>query len=204
MTPRLTTGLVALALALAACGDSGDEPAAQSAIPQPWSLVALGDSVAMAVPECDGCTSFVDLWGRRLSRAAQRPVEVSNHAVPQAEARDVLDQVSRDGATRGAVEEADLIVIALGIDEPPWNREYETVLEAILDELDTLRAGAPTTLRLATFYESSAVAQCRLVEHHGGRCVRVHRKSDNTHPGPTGHRAITELLLQAGAPKEER
>ena len=115
---------------------------------------------------------------------------VSNHAVPGADATEVLDQVKRDGATRKALEGADLVVLALSTDET------QTTLEAILDELDTLRAGRPTALRLATPFK----AQCRLVEHHGGVCIDVR----HTHPGPKGHEVIAQLLLKAGAPKEER
>jgi lysophospholipase L1-like esterase len=260
-----------LAIAMAACGDD-DDPEAKVA-PEPWSLVAVGDSVAVAVPECDGCTSFVDLWADRVSEDAKRPVEVSNHAVAGAEAAEVLDQVKGDGATRAALKGADLVVVAVGVNDTPWNRrddpcdaaaeypviewgritercisrvadEYETTLDAILDELDTLRAGKPTTLRLTNAYNAvignrvdpswdspAAVApsraatdlfdkaQCRLAEHHGGVCIDVHRAfngadgskpagrflaSDYTHPGPQGHEAIAQLLLDAGAPKEER
>jgi lysophospholipase L1-like esterase len=259
-----------LALALAGCGDEQPQAKARA---KAWSLVALGDSIALAVPECGGCTSFVDLWADGLSKVAKRPVEVSNHAVPEAQASDVLRQVERDRAARTAVEGADLIVVTVGLNDTPWNRqddpcdaapeypvirwdritercisrvgeEFETTLEAILDELDTLRAGKPTALRFTNLYNavignnvdpswdsSAAVApskaanelfagtQCRLVEHHGGVCIDVHRAfngadgsrpakrflaTDYTHPSPRGHETIAELLLGAGAPKESR
>jgi lysophospholipase L1-like esterase len=225
---RVLAATLLLALALAGCG-AGDDEAKGDTAPKSWSLVALGDSIALAVPECDGCTSFVGIWAEGLSQDAKRPVEVSNHAVPGAEASDVLQQVEGDGATRAAIRGADLIVVALGINDTPWNRmddpcdaapdypviqwaritrrcisrvagEYETSLEAILDELDTLRAGRPTVLRLTTVYNTvignhvdpswdspAAVApskvandlfartQCRLARHHGGVCIDVRR-----------------------------
>jgi lysophospholipase L1-like esterase len=267
---RVPAALVLLALAVAGCG--GDHDPEAKANPEPWSLVALGDSVAVALGECDGCTSFVDLWAKGLSEAAKRRVQVSNHAVPGAEAAEVLDQVKGDGATRTALKGADLVVVALGINDTPWNRrddpcdaapeyptidwgrisrrctsrvtgEFEATLDAILDELDTIRAGKPTVLRVTTVYnavignhvdpswdspaaiapskaanEQFATTQCRLARHHGGACVDVHRTfngadgsrpakpflaSDYTHPGPKGHRAIAQLLLEAGAPEEE-
>lgn len=268
---RVPAALVLLAFAVAGCG--GDDDPEAKAAPEPWSVVALGDSIAMALPECDGCTSFVDLWAEGLSKAAKRPVQVSNHAVSGAEATEVLDQVKGDSATRTALKGADLVVVALGINDTPWNRrddpcdaapeypviewgrigrrcisrvtgEYEATLEAILDELDTLRAGNPTTLRLTTVYnavignhvdpswdspaavapskaanELFATTQCRLARHHGGVCIDVHRAfngangsrpakrflaSDYAHPDSQGHEAIAQLLLNAGAPKEER
>ena len=202
-----------LALAVAACGGGDGDPQAKARA-KPLSIVALGDSVAVAVPECDGCTSFVDLWGDGLAKEANRPVEVSNHAVPGDKASEVLAQVKGDGATRAAIKHADLMVVALGIDDTSWKqspRDYETTLEAILDELDTLRAGGPPHLRLTTVYDSEAVArmQCRLVEHHGGVCVDTRPAkrflaSDHIHLGPAGHKAIAELLLRTDAPKETR
>jgi lysophospholipase L1-like esterase len=234
--------LVVLALAVAGCG--GDDDPEAKATPKPWSLVALGDSVAVALPECDGCTSFVDLWAKGLSQAAKRRVRVSNHAVPDAGATEVLDQVKRDGATRTALKRADLVVVALGINDTPWNRrddpcdaaaeypviewgrigrrcisrvtgEYEATFDAILDELDTLRAGKPTVLRVTTVYnavignhvdpswdspaalapskaanELFATTQCRLAQHHGGACVEVHR----TFNGPNGSRPAKPFL----------
>ncbi|MEJ7720182.1 MAG: SGNH/GDSL hydrolase family protein [Ilumatobacteraceae bacterium] len=199
-----------------------------------WSLVALGDSVALAGPECDGCTSFVDLWANSVAEDAGRPVEVSNQAVPDAEASDVLDQVRQDDATRAALERADLIVIEVGLNDSPWNklddpcdaapkypviewskitggcidrvaREYERTLDAILAEVETLRAGKPTVLRLTNVYnavlgnhvdaswdspaavapskaanERFAEVQCRLVEEHQGECIDVYRTFNGT------------------------
>jgi lysophospholipase L1-like esterase len=192
----------------------------------------------------DGCTSFVDLWAEHLTRDTGRPVEVTNDAVPNAEAHDVLDQLKKDNATRSAVKDADLIVIAVGINDSPWNRlddpcdaapdypvirwskitagciervaaDYKLTLDAILTEVDELRAGEPTALRLTNVYNAvigdhvdpswdspDAVApsktandllaqiQCDLVERHGGDCIDVYSAFN----GSDGSKPARQLL----------
>ena len=153
---RLTTGFLVLALAFTACGGD-DEPVAESAPPPARSLVALGDPPA-----------WVDGWAA---------VEVSNHGVPDAEASDVLAQVKHDTATRTALEGADLIVVALGAARVTG--EDATTLEAIFDELDTVRADSRTALRLVRADSSKDLpnrTQCRLVKQHGGRCITPKEK----------------------------
>ena len=233
--PKCGALILVLIFALAGCGgdDASDETSAADAASstptgEAWSLAALGDSVPVAVPECDGCTSFVDLWAESLTQETGTPVEVANHAVPGSEATDVLEQLEKDDATRTAVKEADLIAIDVGINDSPWNRlddpcnaaadypviqwpkitagcidrvasEYEQALDAILTEVNELRAGKPTALRLANVYNAvignhadpswdspDAVApsisandrfaqiQCDLVEAHRGECVDVY------------------------------
>lgn len=113
---------LAVVLALVACAgdeDANGRQADDRASARPLSLVAIGDSIAVAGPDCDGCTSFVDLAAERLSKQAGRPIEVSNHAVPGSEARDVLAQVQGDAATRHALEAADVIVVEVGINDTP-------------------------------------------------------------------------------------
>lgn len=144
---------------------------------------SLGDTIPVAVPECDGCTSFVDLWADRLTNEMERPVKVTNLAVPNTQATDVLKQVKEDEATRSALKDADLIVVDVGINDSPWNRaddpcgaapnypviqwskitdacidqvasEYEATLDEILSVVDETRAGKPTALRLANVYNA--------------------------------------------------
>jgi lysophospholipase L1-like esterase len=204
------------------------------------SLVALGDSIPAADPQnCDGCTGFVDLYANQLSQQLNARVQVDNRAVPDTEASDLLDQVKNDDATRAALKRADLIVIDIGFNDSPWNRlddpcdaapnypvvmwgkitqgciakvagQYGQTLNAILSEVNDLRAGRPTALRLVTVYNSvigdyvdpswddpAAVApskaandkfvetQCRLTRMHGGECIDVYHTfngNDGSHP----------------------
>jgi lysophospholipase L1-like esterase len=234
-TSAATVGV--LLIALAGCGgdaethsDGPNTSAAQGATggaPEALSLVAVGDSIALA-EGCDGCTSFVDLWAKGVAKATGTHVEVSNQAVPNAEATDVLDQIRSDKPLRAELSRADLIVVQIGINDTPWNRlddpcdaapkypviewdkittqcidrvakEYEQSLDTILAEIEELRGGKPTALRLTTVYnavlgdkvdpswnspaavtpsraanDKFAEIQCRLAKAHGGRCVDVY------------------------------
>ena len=182
--------------------------------------------------------------GKSLTQETGRPVDVANHAVPNSEASDVLEQVKNDDATRSAVKDADLIVIDVGINDSPWNLlddpcnaaphypviqwskitdgcinrvagEYKRSLDAILTEINELRAGKPTALRLANVYNAvignrvdpswnspDAVApsisandlfaqiQCDLVEQHRGKCIDVYGAFN----GSDGSKPAKQLL----------
>ena len=188
---KLVVSLLAtgLAVVLFACGGGhASDTSATSANDQSkngggLSLVALGDSIPIAGPECDGCTSFVDLYGKRLGHELNTPVRVDNLAVPDSEASDLLDQVKNDEATRAALKRANVVVIDIGFNDTPWNRlddpcdaapkypvvmwskitqactatvvgQYEKTLDAILREVNALRTGRPIALRLANVYNS--------------------------------------------------
>ena len=175
--------LVALTLSLSGCGDHGSETPPPTAKPQSWSVVALGDSVGMSLPDCGGCTSFVDLWADQVSEQSGAEVVVANEGIPGGEATDVLHQVTGDEEVRAALGAADVVVVTLGINDSPWNRlddpcgaapdyptieweaitpsctsrvvnEYAAVLDQVLAELDALRAGEPTALRVVTVYDA--------------------------------------------------
>jgi lysophospholipase L1-like esterase len=188
-------------------------------------MVALGDSIALDGPECDGCTSFVDLSAKRLSEQMGRKITAANHAIPDGEASDVLSQVRDDEITRSDISGASVVVVELGINDSPWNRkddpchaapkypkiqwskitsacidrvgsQYRKRLTGILDEIDSLRSGKPTVLRLVNVYNAvlgdkvdpswnSAAArkpsisangqfaqiQCKAVQEHDGACI---------------------------------
>ncbi len=236
--------LVALTLSLSGCGDHGSETPPPTAKPQSWSVVALGDSVGMSLPDCGGCTSFVDLWADQVSEQSGAEVVVANEGIPGGEATDVLHQVTGDEEVRAALGAADVVVVTLGINDSPWNRlddpcgaapdyptieweaitpsctsrvvnEYAAVLDQVLAELDALRAGEPTALRVVTVYdavlgddvdpgwddpaatapavlanEQLAAVQCRVAVAHGGLCVDVLHAFN----GADGHEPASELL----------
>jgi lysophospholipase L1-like esterase len=243
------TLLLAVILVFSGCGDPDSQTSptpspTPTAEHQPWSVVALGDSVGMTLPDCDGCTSFVELWADQVTAQSGTEVAVANHAIPGGEATDVLAQATGDDEVREALRAADVVVVTLGINDSPWNRlddpcraasdypriewqaitpsctakvvgEYADVLEQVLAEVDELRAGQPTALRVVTVYDAVlgdhvdpgwdapaaeapavlandrlAAAQCRVAEVHGGICVDVLHAFN----GADGHQPAAELL----------
>jgi lysophospholipase L1-like esterase len=192
MVVYLLTGVLAIAVVASGCGSDDEEADGVATTTEAntapttsetWSLVALGDSIPVAVPECGGCTSFVDLWAEDVTKETGQEVEVNNLAVPNAEATDVLKQVKGEDTTRSALKGADLVVVDVGINDSPWNRlddpcdaapnfpvvkwpkitdaciervaaEYERTLDRILAQVEKLRASKPTTLRLANVYNA--------------------------------------------------
>jgi lysophospholipase L1-like esterase len=225
-TPSVLVSLIAAVLWLSSCsGSDANKETKSEPAGEPLSMVALGDSIALDGPECDGCTSFVDLSAKQLSEQMGRKVTASNHAIPDAEATDVLSQVRDDEITRSDITGASVVVVELGINDSPWNRkddpcraapkypvvrwsrittacvdrvasQYRKRLKAILDEIDSLRSGQPTALRLVNVYNAvlgdkvdpswnSAAAkepsmranaqfaqiQCEAVQDHDGTCI---------------------------------
>ena len=130
----------AIVLILAACTSPGHasstdratprDPSVSSATPTPdahWSLVALGDSTARA-SVCGGCTDYVDLYAKAITRKTGVPVLVDNRAaiklsnVPAVQATQLLFHLLTDASLRDAVANADIVVVAVGINDTPWNR----------------------------------------------------------------------------------
>ena len=138
MRCSLTT--IAIVLILAACTSptqvqSTDQsmpkdPSVSSATPTPnahWNLVALGDSTARA-NACDGCIDYVDLYAKAISKAAGVPVLVDNRAAiedsngPALQATQLLFHLLTDESLRDALATADIVVVAVGFNDTPWNR----------------------------------------------------------------------------------
>jgi lysophospholipase L1-like esterase len=152
------------------------------ASPVPVRLVGLGDSI-MTSHGCEGCSLFLDQYAAGLSGLIGQGVEADNLAIPGAEVAQVRQQVQVDPAVRDALAQADAVVITVGINDLPFNRlddpcgvearypvidwegvtqactdgvaaEYGRDLDALLSEIDGLRAGAPTLVRVTTVYDS--------------------------------------------------
>jgi lysophospholipase L1-like esterase len=157
--------------------------------------------------------------------ALSMEVETRNLAVPGAEVADLLELVRTDSTVQSALTEANAILITIGINDLAFGRlddpcdvapdfprvrwssithscveeataEYQRDLNAVLDEIDGLRAGEPTMLRVTTVYNSvigdlvdptwnspaaiepsryavdrMAEAQCEVAEAHDGLCA---------------------------------
>jgi lysophospholipase L1-like esterase len=125
---------------------------------------------------------FINLFGQSLGRALRRPVAVANLSDHTGiYSRDLLQHLLHSTPMRQAVRAADVIVVTIGHNDPPWNREddscdgkqvapevdwssygsecvqaiaqvYRTNLDGILREIRALRKGKPTLVRVTTDY----------------------------------------------------
>ena len=241
---RRAACLASVAVVIAGCGGSNQAKQPSTAAPsttatKALSLGVLGDSIALTTDPPCGCAPFAALFAHRIG------ARVSDGAAAGSEARDLLKQVKTDDFIRQIVRRSDDIVIDMGINDLPWNRsdnpcsvvasqpgevlwarvdkecirrvarQYENTINAVLTQIDRLRANKPTMLRLTDVYNSvigdtvdpsydspaavkpseAAVSrfdaiQCRLAREHHGRCVDVHRAFN----GPDGAEPARRLL----------
>ena len=90
-------------------------------------IVGLGDST-MHPSSCNGCTDFLELYGREIASRTGLQVVVDNRAAiqfsnePAVEAPRVLRDLEHDAAIRAAVGGADIVVLNVGYNDTPWNR----------------------------------------------------------------------------------
>ncbi|HEY7621987.1 MAG TPA: SGNH/GDSL hydrolase family protein [Solirubrobacteraceae bacterium] len=242
---RWAACIVSAAFVAAGCGGSNQTnrsssaaSSATAASASAGSLLALGDSIAStANPPCQ-CTAFAALFAHRIS------ARLNDQAISGTQARDLLKQLKSDDFVRQLVGKADDIVIDMGVNDLPWNRsddpcsvlspsgvvrwarvdescirgvarQFEHTMDAVLNQIDTLRTNKPTILRLTNVYNSvigdavdasydsraavkpseAAVArfdaiQCRLAAEHRGRCVDV----DRAFNGPRGAQPAQRFL----------
>ena len=240
---RFAACLAGVVVVIAGCGGSNQAKQPASAAPTTTtasapSLVALGDSIAStADPPCQ-CTAFASLFAHRIR------ARLNDQAVSGSEARDLLEQLKTQNFVRQVVGKADDVVIDMGINDLPWNRsddpcsvesqsgavhwagvdqtcirrvarQYENTMNAVLTQIDRLRANRPTMLRLTDVYNNvigdtvdpsydspaavkpseAAVSrfdaiQCRLASERHGRCVDLHRAFN----GPGGSRPAQRFL----------
>jgi lysophospholipase L1-like esterase len=146
-----------------------------------WHLVALGDSISLG-KDCPGCTAFVDLYSMALARRAGVTVSRTNWSVPGLGSGRLLDMVRHDAGLRSDLARADVVTVTIGTNDLPWNpgpdacgaapgngpvdwskitpaclrrtaARYGTELDRTLSEIERLRAGAPTMLRLTGLYD---------------------------------------------------
>lgn len=152
------------------------EPADRS-----WSLVAIGDSLPFAQQDCGGCPSFVTLFGAEITSPTGAATTVKNLSTHDgATTVDLLEKVQTNESVREALRAADVVVISAGHNDTPWNlnddscdglstddidwsrfnsacaleeaKEFGVTLDGVLTEVDSLRAGKPTAVRLINSY----------------------------------------------------
>jgi lysophospholipase L1-like esterase len=169
---------------ICACGDaSPSRPAPTRHAPaREWRLVAIGDSIPYGAQDCYGCTPFPELFGQAITRATKIPVRVENRAEHTGIAsRDLSDEIATSGELRRAVAAADIVIVTIGHNDTPWNREddscdgrangpqshwsayrghclrdeahaYAHNLDRVLAAVEHLRRGQPTLLRVTNDY----------------------------------------------------
>jgi lysophospholipase L1-like esterase len=176
-----TAHFVLLAALLAACSPAGGSMApsltpttvaSPSTSTQGLSLVGLGDSIPGAgsatTYRCD-CVSYVNRYGELAEAALGRPVRVTNLASNDGVgAHWLLERIRTDDAYRAPVAAADLITLTIGTndwqgacdwpgEDACWAAGAASVpadIDAILTEIETLRAGNATAIRVTTYYDN--------------------------------------------------
>jgi lysophospholipase L1-like esterase len=147
-------------------------PAAPSASGPHLTYVALGDSLLYALEDdCNSCTSAAVAYGAKASTALGMPVEVHNltmhNGLKSTGLLDYLTHGARIGRAeedvREAVASADIVSVTIGFNDSTmedakrlaaFSKEYETTLDGILAQIDTLRAGKPTVVRVTEIYNN--------------------------------------------------
>lgn len=91
--------------------------------PTPWSLVAVGDSIAVnSSMVCPGCSGFVDRYGDAIFEATGHPVEVRNLSQPMLKVDALLEELKTDASRRDALANADIILVSIAFNDTPWLR----------------------------------------------------------------------------------
>jgi hypothetical protein len=252
--------VLSVATALGGCGDdsssdSGADATAAASSPttsdtSALSYVAFGDSWPEGA-HCDGCTPFPELWADDLLTQTGVAIGFEDFTGDQEESTGdeeatatLLESLRNSEATRTAVQNADIILIATGPNEiggaiepllagtcggpdqldcvralgQEWHRNFD----AILTEIEALRRGQPTAIRLVNaaeptaadlgepadellemglphVYEQLTVAMCDGAAAHNAVCIDVRplftAAEENA---PESMRAVTDALVETG------
>lgn len=167
----------ALALVLLAGCANEDDPPDTRATPSSSSAadtvqyVALGDSWPYG-GHCGGCETFVDRYASGLEEALGVPVDYLDETRNGGDTAAMRDLVSTDESVRSALADADVIVVSTGLNDLDTSGALEAIADGscgpkdaclndvfstwrknfagILDDIEQLRSGDPTVLRLVT------------------------------------------------------
>jgi lysophospholipase L1-like esterase len=237
---RLATWLVAMAIVLMAGCGSGSSAVQPTASPAAWRLVTIGDSIPYGQADCGGCDTFTTIFGKWIASGTGKSgvtLNLSTH--DNLTGARLLDRTQTNETFRGVVASASVIVVSIGHNDTPWNsaddpcdgdngdtfnwskykgdcvtqlaRRHGQELDKVLTEIEKLRQGKPTAVRVTTDYndvigdphttpdstvpsidvlEAFHSESCRVADQHHDVCVDVYRSFN----GPDGHVAAGDLL----------
>ena len=126
-TWSILRSLTLLPILLSCCAPASTPvpPATETPMPPPtpWSLVAVGDSIAVnSSMVCPGCIGFVDRYADAIVEATGHPVEVRNLSQPMLKVDALLDELKTDASRRDALANADIIIVSIAFNDTPWLR----------------------------------------------------------------------------------
>ena len=162
---------IVLGAALAAPALAQSPAATGAPSPGPLALLALGNSLPGGMGCAAPCRPYPELVGEAASAALGRPVSVTNLATNDGlGSGTLLERVTTDQVHRDAIAGADIITLQIGRND--WfdgcyapnlescltagEQKVAGNLDAILTEIDTLRAGKPTAVRVLDYYNAEA------------------------------------------------
>jgi lysophospholipase L1-like esterase len=204
------------------------------------NLVTIGDFVSFAQDDCGGCPSFTTLFSQAMAKATGMPVNATNLSTQDnLTGKRLVARIKSSAPMRSAVAGADIVIVSIGHNDTPWNsmddpcdgdsgnvprwttytgdcvvqlaKRHGQELDAILTQIETLRAGGPTVVRVLTDYNdiigwgqapheanSRSVEvlnafyaeTCRVAKAHHAVCVDVYHSFNGT----TGWTAAGDLL----------
>jgi hypothetical protein len=162
------------------------EPTATLSGPS-WTYVAFGDSWPYGA-HCNGCRPFPALYADALEATTDHSIEFINLTTNGGTSQSLLKDIQTSQKTRDAVMSADIIVISTGANDLEdafvlfaagycgWADNFDcfrkvgevwrTSFDGILTEINTLRAGKPTAIRLVT-NSNEALSDPGLIEIFG-------------------------------------
>jgi lysophospholipase L1-like esterase len=202
--------------------------------------VTIGDSVGFAQDDCGGCPSFTTLFSQAIAKTTGMPVNATNLSTQDnLTGKRLVARIQSSAPMRSAVAGADIVIVSIGHNDTPWNsvddpcdgdsgnvprwttytgdcvvqlaKRHGQELDAILTQIETLRKGGPTVVRVLTDYNdiigwgqappeanSRSVEvlnafyaeTCRVAKAHGAVCVDVYHSFN----GPDGRTAAGDLL----------
>jgi lysophospholipase L1-like esterase len=136
-----------------------------------WTYVAFGDSWPYGA-HCNGCKPFPGLYADALAATTDHSIDFINLSTNGGTSQSLLDSIKTSQKTRDAVMSADIIVISTGandledafglfaagncggVDHFDCFRKvgegWRISFDGILTEIETLRNGKPTAIRLVT------------------------------------------------------
>jgi len=216
------------------------------------SYVAFGDSWPEGA-HCNGCTPFPELWLEAIAEQTGAEVEFTDFtgdgerstAEGKASAS-LLDSLQKNEETRTAVADADVILISTGPNEigdvaeavkagtcggadgfdciRALGETWSTNFDQILSEIETLRGGNPTAIRLVnganpfvlypednegmppdfattggTFiFDLLAGAMCDAAAAHDAVCIDARPLIEVSEDSPESMQAVADALADAG------